>query len=70
MDTLFFQVDMKALAYMNEEDMKSLGIPMVLQDLLVFESFCIEFSIASLLPFFLSQLGDMLILCSKRFFFG
>jgi len=33
MDTLFFQVDMKALAYMNEEDMKSLGTPMVLRSL-------------------------------------
>lgn len=27
---------MKALVYMNEEDMKSLGIPMVLQGLCVF----------------------------------
>jgi len=33
MDTHFFQVDMKALAYMNEEDMKALGIPMVLHSL-------------------------------------
>jgi hypothetical protein len=33
LDIHLFQVDMKALAYMNEEDMKSLGIPMVLQDL-------------------------------------
>ncbi|OEL34360.1 hypothetical protein BAE44_0004624 [Dichanthelium oligosanthes] len=29
--SFFFQVDMKALVYMNEEDMKALGIPMVPQ---------------------------------------
>ena len=29
----FFQVDMKALPYMNEEDMKSSGIPIVLHNL-------------------------------------
>jgi hypothetical protein len=47
---------MKALVYMNEEDMKSLGIPMVLQGLCVFLT----------LPFSFLNYVSMLILCLNR----
>jgi hypothetical protein len=45
-----FQVDMKALVHMNEEDMKSLGIPMVLQELKFINCLSYNLEACSLFP--------------------